>query len=603
MAKDDKKYEKMEKNGTDKEIKNKSVFWQKLYYDFLYENGFTFFIYILVIIFVFPVEGLGIPYLLGQLFDSLKSKGATTGSFTNIKDNILKWNTPGLMILVSLTWLTVIAVDYIKGEIEAEITPKYLQYVRALFFEGTVNLHDTGDFKDIKAGEYIARIMELSRNLRDAFQYAFSKVFPECIVAGMIILYLLYLSPTVGGIMLIQVFFSIIIMYFYGSTLTDLVMKKETFFLEHISENLTNNFNNLMNVFINNETDKTVNANVNLEKKNQNLTTEIMNTENRAILSTQLLTVLAYAFSLYYLYTGLQKKKISTSGVISVVLLLGNYLSYVMDLNYGLVHQIIYKMGIVLASKKELENIFNAIEKDKKDGVFTENNINFKNVSYKYDDTQDEWLFKDFNLDIKMNEMLGIVGRSGSGKTTLVKMLIKLHEPKEGHIEIDNQIISGLSKTSLRKYVNYVNQKTNLFDDTLMFNLKYGNDKSEEEIVRILKKYKLHEIFSELSDEYNTNVGINGGNLSLGMQKVTTIIRGIGKECGVIIFDEPLAGLDKNTRTKVMKLIVNECKTKTVIVITHDQEILPYMDRVINLNELQEKGKETEGFRNFRTVY
>jgi len=603
MAKDDKKYEKMEKNGTDKEIKNKSVFWQKLYYDFLYENGFTFFIYILVIIFVFPVEGLGIPYLLGQLFDSLKSKGATTGSFTNIKDNILKWNTPGLMILVSLTWLTVIAVDYIKGEIEAEITPKYLQYVRALFFEGTVNLHDTGDFKDIKAGEYIARIMELSRNLRDAFQYAFSKVFPECIVAGMIILYLLYLSPTVGGIMLIQVFFSIIIMYFYGSTLTDLVMKKETFFLEHISENLTNNFNNLMNVFINNETDKTVNANVNLEKKNQNLTTEIMNTENRAILSTQLLTVLAYAFSLYYLYTGLQKKKISTSGVISVVLLLGNYLSYVMDLNYGLVHQIIYKMGIVLASKKELENIFNAIEKDKKDGVFTENNINFKNVSYKYDDTQDEWLFKDFNLDIKKNEKLGIVGRSGSGKTTLVKMLIKLHEPKEGHIEIDNQKISGLSKTSLRKYVNYVNQKTNLFDDTLMFNLKYGNDKSEEEIVRILKKYKLHEIFSELSDEYNTNVGINGGNLSLGMQKVTTIIRGIGKECGVIIFDEPLAGLDKNTRTKVMKLIVNECKTKTVIVITHDQEILPYMDRVINLNELQEKGKETEGFRNFRTVY
>lgn len=603
MAKDDKKYEKMEKEGTDKEIKNKGIFWQKLYYDFLYENGFTFFIYILVIIFVFPVEGLGIPYLLGQLFDSLKSKGATTGSFTNIKDNILKWNTPGLMILVSLTWLTVIAVDYIKGEIEAEITPKYLQYVRALFFEGTVNLHDTGDFKDIKAGEYIARIMELSRNLRDAFQYAFSKVFPECIVSAMIILYLLYLSPTVGGIMIIQVVFSLIIMFFYGSTLTDLVMKKETFFLEEISENLTNNFNNLMNVFINNETDKTVNANVNLEKKNQNLTTEIMNTENRAILSTQLLTVLAYAFSLYYLYTGLQKKKITTSGVISVVLLLGNYLSYVMDLNYGIVHQIIYKMGIVLASKKELENIFNAIEKDKKDGVFTENNIKFKNVSYKYDDTQEEWLFKDFNLDIKKNEKLGIVGRSGSGKTTLVKMLIKLHEPKEGHIEIDNQKISGLSKTSLRKYVNYVNQKTNLFDDTLMFNLKYGNDRPDEEIIRILKKYKLDEVFSELSDGYNTNVGINGGNLSLGMQKVTTIIRGIGKECGVIIFDEPLAGLDKNTRAKVMKLIVNECKTKTVIVITHDQEILPYMDRVINLNELQEKGKETEGFRNFRTVY
>ena len=595
--------EKMEKNGTDKEIKNKSVFWQKLYYDFLYENIFTFFIYILVIFFVFPVEGLGIPYLLGQLFDTLKSKGSISGDFLNFKDNISKWNTPGLMLLVSITWLLVIGVDYIKGEIEAEITPKYLQYVRALFFEGTVNLHDTGDFKDIKAGEYIARIMELSRNLRDAFQYSFSKVFPECIVAGMIILYLLYLSPTVGGIMLIQVFFSIIIMYFYGSTLTDLVMEKERFFLEKISENLTNNFNNLMNVFINNETDKTVNTNVDLEIKNQKLTTEIMNTENRAILSTQLITVLAYAFSLYYLYNGLQEKKISTSGLISVVLLLGNYLSYVMDLNYGIVHQMIYKMGIVLASKKELENIFNAIEKDKKDGIFTGNNISYKNMAYKYDDTQDDWLFKDFNLDIKNNEKIGIVGRSGSGKTTLVKMLIKLHDPKEGHINIDNQNISELSKSSLRKYLNYVNQKTNLFDDTLMFNFKYGNDKSDQEITKILKKYKLDEIFSELSDGYETNVGINGGNLSLGMQKITTIIRGIGKECGIIIFDEPLAGLDKNTRSKVMKMIITECKQKTVIVITHDQEILPYMDRVVNLNELQGKSNEKEGFRNFRTIY
>lgn len=584
------------------EKNNKNIFWQKMFYDFLNDNSFTFFIYILVVFFVFPVEGLGIPYLLGQLFDSLKVK-VGKNEYINMKDNILNWNTPGLMVLVSLTWLLVIGVDYIKGEIEASITPKYLQYIRALFFEGTVSLHDSGDFKDIKSGEYIARIMELSRNSRDAFQYAFSKIFPEVTVSLLIIIYIFFLSPTVGGVLLTQVFFSSLIMYFYGGVLLDLVMKKETFFLEEISENLTNNFNNLMNVFINNESDKTVNTNINLEKKNQELTTELMNAENKAILSTQLLTVLAYSFSLYYLYNSLKKKEITTSSVISIILLLGNYLSYIMDLNYGAVHNVIYRMGIVLASKKQLEDIFNAIETDKKDAVFTGNNINFKNISYKYDDTQEEWLFKDFNLNIKNNEKIGIVGRSGSGKTTLVKMLIKLHQPKEGHIEIDNQKISKLSKGSIRKYVNYVNQKTNLFDDSLMYNFKYGNNKTDKEIIELLKKYKLDEVFSELSDGYDTNVGINGGNLSLGMQKVTTIIRGISKECGVIIFDEPLAGLDKNTRSKIMRMIVKECKEKTVIVITHDQEILPYMDRVINLNELQEKGNPKEGFQNFRTVY
>jgi len=265
-------------------------------------------------------------------------------------------------------------------------------------------------------------------------------------------------------------------------------------------------------------------------------------------------------------------------------------------------------MGIVLASKKELDDIFNAIERDKRDAIFKSNSILFKDISYKYDDTQDKWLFKNFNLSVKHNEKIGIVGRSGSGKTTLVKMLIKLHEPHDGHIEIDNQKLTELSKKSLRSHVNYVNQKTNLFDDTVMYNFKYGNKKTDEEIINILKKYKLDVLFSELADKYETNVGINGGNLSLGMQKITTLIRGIGKDCGVVIFDEPLAGLDKNTRSKVMKMIITECKDKTVLVITHDNEILPYMDRVINLNELQDKGQKKEGdkqegFQNYRTVF
>lgn len=248
-------------------------------------------------------------------------------------------------------------------------------------------------------------------------------------------------------------------------------------------------------------------------------------------------------------------------------------------------------MGIVLASKDELTEIFSHIENNKKEIKFTKNNIKFEKLSFKYDnkDTSTEYLFKDFTLDIKDNEKIGIVGRSGSGKTTLMKMLVKLHEPTEGKIYVGDIEISDVSKRSLRSHVNYVNQKTNLFNDSLMFNLQYGNNKSEKEIEQLLKKYKLDVVFSDLNDGYNTDVGINGGNLSLGMQKVTTLVRGILKQCKIIIFDEPLAGLDKNTREKVMKLLFNECKGRTIIVITHDQEIIPYLDRTININELQKK--------------
>ena len=566
------------------------MFFKKLYVEFIQDNLLTFIIYLLIILFLFPMEGLVLPNVYGSLFDNIKTSKFKDNPL-DVWNNLLKGNVGGLMFAVILIWLTIILTDFVKSEIEANITPKYLQYVRNLFFEGTINKHDTGNFKDIKSGEYIARIMELSRNLRDSFQYAFSRFIPELIVTIMIIAFLYYKDPNIGKIVIFSFIICITIFLIRGVKLTDLIKKKETYFLEEISENLQNNFNNLMNVYINNNTDETISKNTKLEKHNEKLSTEIMNEENKIILSTQIITLLTYAIGIYYLFISLKEKKMSTANVIAYILLLGQYLSYVMDLNWGIVHNIIYRMGIVLASKDELEDIFSHIEDNKKEVKFIKNNIKIDNLSFKYssDDTSTDYLFKDFTLNIKENEKIGIVGRSGSGKTTLMKMLVKLHEPTEGKIYIGDIDITDVSKKSIRNHVNYVNQKTNLFNDSLMFNLQYGNNKSEKEIEQLLKRYKLDDVYSDLNDGYKTDVGINGGNLSLGMQKVTTLVRGIQKPCGIIIFDEPLAGLDKNTREKTMKLIFNECKGKTIIIITHDQEILPYLDRTINVNENQKK--------------
>lgn len=566
------------------------MFFEKLYVEFIKDNLLTFIIYLLIILFLFPIEGLVLPNIYGTLFDNIKTSKFKENPF-DVWNNLLKGNVGGLMFLIILVWITIILTDYAKSEIEAIITPRYMQYVRNLFFEGTINMHDTGNFKDVKSGDYIARIMELSRNLRDSFQYGFSRLLPELVVTLMIIAFLCYRDPDIGKIVLFSFIICIAIFSMYGLKLTDLIMKKEKHFLDEISENLQNNFNNLMNIYINNNTDETINKNAKLEKYNEDLTVEIMNEENKAILSTQIITVLTYGIGVYYLFISLKDGRITTPNAIAYILLLGQYLSLVMDLNWGIVHNVIYRMGIVLASKDELTEIFSHIENNKKEIKFTKNNIKFEKLSFKYDnkDTSTEYLFKDFTLDIKDNEKIGIVGRSGSGKTTLMKMLVKLHEPTEGKIYVGDIEISDVSKRSLRSHVNYVNQKTNLFNDSLMFNLQYGNNKSEKEIEQLLKKYKLDVVFSDLNDGYNTDVGINGGNLSLGMQKVTTLVRGILKQCKIIIFDEPLAGLDKNTREKVMKLLFNECKGRTIIVITHDQEIIPYLDRTININELQKK--------------
>ena len=114
--------------------------------------------------------------------------------------------------------------------------------------------------------------------------------------------------------------------------------------------------------------------------------------------------------------------------------------------------------------------------------------------------------------------------------------------------------------------------------------MKYGNNISDDEILEKLKKYKLDEVFSDLPGGVTANAGLNGGNLSGGMQKLAILMRGILKGGNIIILDEPLAGLDKKTISRTIDMIIEETQGKTLLVITHDNSILPYMDRVVDIN-------------------
>ena len=89
-------------------------------------------------------------------------------------------------------------------------------------------------------------------------------------------------------------------------------------------------------------------------------------------------------------------------------------------------------------------------------------------------------------------------------------------------------------------------------------------------------------VFSDVDQDINSNAGVNGGNLSLGMQKTVIVVRGLLKtEAKIYIFDEPVAGLDPGTRGKIMNMIKTECSGKTIICVTHLQEIVEFMDRTI----------------------
>jgi ABC-type bacteriocin/lantibiotic exporter with double-glycine peptidase domain len=245
-------------------------------------------------------------------------------------------------------------------------------------------------------------------------------------------------------------------------------------------------------------------------------------------------------------------------------------------------------MGIIQGSKDFMEKIFTEKPNGSKRDIITKGKIQYKDIKYRYDKSKEEFLFNEFNLTIDGGKKYALIGRAGTGKTTIMKMLIGLHKIEDGAIYIDDVNIKDVDVDYLRENINYVNQQTKLFNEPIIDNIMYGNDHiTKEQVKEKMKKYDLYEIYSEIASGIEGSAGVQGGNLSLGMQKVTMLMRGIMKPSKIVILDEPLAGLDVNTKSRVINLILNECKDKTVIIITHDHEIVPYLDDVIDLNQIE----------------
>ena len=244
-------------------------------------------------------------------------------------------------------------------------------------------------------------------------------------------------------------------------------------------------------------------------------------------------------------------------------------------------------MGITLASEDFFGEIMGKKSNNRNNKNLKNGNLVFKKLCFKYPNTEN-YVIKDLNLDIKNKDKVGIIGKSGSGKTTLMKILLSLYQPTNGTIYIDNIDIKKVDVEYLRTKISYVNQRTLLFSKSVIDNIRYGNNSTEKEIINLLNKYDLLTVFSKLNNGIYSNSGVDGNNLSLGMQKVVIIVRAVlkVKDNIIIIFDEPLAGLDQLTRKKIIKLIMDECKYKTMIIITHDKEILPYMNKVIDLKKI-----------------
>jgi ATP-binding cassette subfamily B protein len=360
--------------------------------------------------------------------------------------------------------------------------------------------------------------------------------------------------------------------------------------------NTSDRFHNLMQVFINNQEGHMMESN---EFDNDKYTTQFIKqsiTETNFSVTAEIITLFGYFTSVLYIVNKSIQKKFSHKEIVPLILILGNLNTYILLNTSGIAHFLFARIGSLNESTDFLEALLFQQSSRQFDSVINKGRIQFKDVSFRYNDTTTN-VINNVSFTVKPGEKVAIIGQSGSGKSTLMKMLVGLYKPTSGVIYVDGFNINKITHQHLRDKIVYINQHTVLFDDTVASNIQYGNNTSVAEIQQILKKYKLDTIYENLPNGIHTKAGVNGLNLSHGMQKVTIILRGLLKPSSVIILDEPLAGLDSNTRQKVLRLIMDYTENKTTVVITHDKEILPFMDHTITPTS-QKKAIETSPFTN-----
>jgi len=240
--------------------------------------------------------------------------------------------------------------------------------------------------------------------------------------------------------------------------------------------------------------------------------------------------------------------------------------------------------GSINAVKARLEAMNQATEKRDGKKIFhgIKKSIEFKNVSFTYD--KNKRTLRKINVKILPKQVTAIVGPTGSGKSTFVDMLPRLREPDEGRILFDNNLLSSLDITTLRKKVAYAPQNPQIINTTFLEYIAYGNkDKSISSIKRVAKLSGAHEFISKKPEGYRTFVGEDGGKLSGGQKQKVDLARVLLKDASILIFDEPTSHLDLKSRESFLKTLRKLKKkiSKTIIIIAHDIQKLAFVDKII----------------------
>ena len=214
--------------------------------------------------------------------------------------------------------------------------------------------------------------------------------------------------------------------------------------------------------------------------------------------------------------------------------------------------------------------------------------IELRDVSFKYDNDPNKQIIEKVSLSIPKGSMVALVGESGGGKSSLIKLVQRLYDPTTGAITWDGVDLRDAKLLSLKKQIALVTQETVLFNESIKYNISYGNpDATDADVAEAARVAFADDFISELPQKYDTLVGERGILLSGGQRQRIAIARAVLLNAPVLILDEATSALDAESERLVQKALANLMQNKTSIVIAHRLSTIRKADMIV----VMERGK------------
>ena len=412
--------------------------------------------------------------------------------------------------------------------------------------------------------------------------------------------YILYLNPFIGGMTLI-VFVLYFILYYYilmdTKNTSERRENEEKLLMSNIDDVLSNSISIICTKKLKDEKEFLTNKHSIYDDAHE---TQLWSSSTGGyVLSIMVIMVLVvYVYLILRLY---KSHKIDKNSTIKVIIIMLFFIRYIKTSSQGSI-RVIAEYGKLAENEMDVRKLL--VDKadatgNTKDIPIT-GDIEFKNVSFQYaaapaaaaTETPGEAppkILDSVSFKIKPLDRVAIIGTNGSGKSTIIKLLSGFFKPTEGQILFDGEDSRNIDREYLRSKLSIVSQKVVLFNRSVIDNICYATNTPKEEVIKILDRLKIMNVFKKLPQGLDTMAGARGEKLSGGQRQIIYLLRSYLSNKPITIMDEPTAAVDAFHKTYVLQMINEMSKKTTLIVVTHD----PSMATTFPMKIYLESGRVT----------